>query len=111
MAHAKDFSKKSRCTDDGTGGAPDGDVTEDDDLDELVDISSSEEDDESGSDHQSCESLSGYSLSSAPNKLIYYEQPSVCTSMSDTCYARSNLPIPYNHSFSPCRHHLNLSLA
>ena len=49
IASTKDFSKKSHHTDDGTGGAPDGDVTEDDDLNELVDISSSEEDNESGS--------------------------------------------------------------
>jgi hypothetical protein len=43
---AKEFSKKSHRTDDGTGDAPDGDATEDDDdLDEeLVDISSSDED-------------------------------------------------------------------
>ena len=45
ITRAKEFSKKSRCADDGAGGA-DGDATEEeDDLDEeLVDISSSEED-------------------------------------------------------------------
>jgi hypothetical protein len=45
ITHTKEFSKKSRRADDGAGGA-DGDATEeDDDLDEeLVDISSSEED-------------------------------------------------------------------
>jgi hypothetical protein len=51
IARAKDISKKSRRTDDDTG-TPDGDATEeDDDLDEeLVDISSSEEDGESDMD-------------------------------------------------------------
>ena len=45
ITRAKEFSKKSRRADDGAGGA-DGDATEEeDDLDEeLVDISSSEED-------------------------------------------------------------------
>ena len=42
---AKEFSKKCRRADDGTGGEPDGDATEDNDLEEeLVDISSSDED-------------------------------------------------------------------
>jgi len=50
IASTKDFSKKSHRTDDGTGGTPNGDVAEDDDLDELVDISSSKEDNESGSE-------------------------------------------------------------
>ena len=45
IIHAKEFSKKSRRADDGAGGA-DGDATkEENDLnEELVDISSSEED-------------------------------------------------------------------
>ena len=43
ITHAKEFSKKSHHTDEGTGRTPNGDATEeDDDLeDELVDISSS----------------------------------------------------------------------
>ncbi|KAI0249276.1 hypothetical protein BJV78DRAFT_1362940 [Lactifluus subvellereus] len=46
ITHAKEFSKMSRRTDDSASGAPDGNATEgDDDLDEeLVDITSSDED-------------------------------------------------------------------